>query len=173
MTLPNLAASLACCAFVSTAWAQAAPPRVPPERLATLLPAKPWGNLERKQPELKTEKMPVSSTTASVVFQDKRGGSNVFLVTFRVSDQGASNASMYAYGADYLKKDVKGDSEHSAVLPGGRRVLVTMGTKDSMGVEGFVGNRWVVYAGCSHATEAQCLEAFSRYDFAAIEAFKP
>ena len=33
-------------------------------------------------------------------------------------------ASMYAYGADYLTKDVKEDTQRSLVLPGGRRLPI-------------------------------------------------
>lgn len=158
--------------FSLCAWAQANLP-VPPERLATGLPTAAWGDVTRGKVETSADTVPMKRNTATVAFEGKRGSTDPFRATFVLIDEGAYGAQMYGYGADYLKKDIKDDTQHSVVLPGGRRALYTSYTKDSMGLETFVADRFVVRTGCTKSTEAKCIEAFSKWDFKAVEALKP
>lgn len=153
------------------AFSQSAP--VAPDRLATLLPTATWADMTRGKVETESATVPTKRSEAKVTFEAKRGSTDPFRATFSAVDEGASMASMYAYGADYLTKDVKEDTQRSLVLPGGRRALLTSFTKDSMDIQTFVGKRFILRTSCTRATEAQCIEAFSKWDFKAGDALKP
>lgn len=162
----------------SAAWAQAAGPApgaapIAPERLATILPSAAFGDTTREKPETAAQTTPSKRSEAKVAFVGKRGSRDPFRAVFIASDEGAYGASMYAYGANYMTENVKNDTQRSIVLPGGQRALLTSYTKDSFGVESFVGKRFVVRTSCMNATEAQCIDAFAKWDFKAVEALKP
>lgn len=142
-------------------------------KLATALPAAAWGDVTRQQPKLEDETSPMKRSVAKVAFTGPRGSKEAFLAEFTISDEGANGAKMYEYGANYLKEDVKAPPQHTLVLPGGRRALLTGFTATSMEIETFVASRFVVKTHCINATEAQCVTAFSKHEFAAIEALKP
>ena len=146
---------------------------IAPERLATALPSTPWGDVTRQKPELQGTTVPVKRSQAKVAFQGKRGSTEPFLANFILSDEGDYGAGMYGYGAKYMTEDVKDDTQRSLVLPGGQRALLTSYTKNSMEIETFVGKRFVARTSCVNADEAQCIAAFSKWDFKAIAALKP
>lgn len=156
----------------ATAFAQSGAP-LPPEKLATALPSAAWGDTTRGKVDLASEGTPIKRSEAKVDFTGKRGSAPSFRAIFRISDEGTYGASMYGYGAKYMTENVKSDNERTVVLPGGQRALLTSYTKDSMGLESFVGKRFVVRTNCEHATEAQCIDAFAKWDFKAAEALKP
>ena len=79
---------------------------------------------------------------------------------------------MYAYGADYLKKDVKNETQKT-LTQGGRRFLFTSTSAKSMMIETQVGGRWMVRVNCIEATEAQCVDALGKVDYAALDKLKP
>lgn len=94
-------------------------------------------------------------------------------LVLRISDEGANAARMYRdYGADYLKQDVRNDTQKS-LTRGGRRFLLTRSTATSMGIETMVGVSWMVNLGCIEATEAQCVDALGHRDFVGLEKLKP
>ncbi len=166
---PRLVAGVvASLAVVLDAAAQSAGP-LPPDTLAKALPAA-WGDMTRGTPATEATNYGMRSNRATVTLTGKRGSTEPFVAQFTLVDEGTYGAQMYASGASYLKGDVRSDSEHSIVLPGGRRALVTEATKDSMMVETQVGGRFVARTGCSRATEAACIAAFGHWDFKAIEA---
>ena len=152
--------------------AEAGPP-IAPERLAPLLPAKTWGDAKRQKPSLESKGPPFPVSSAEVVFQGERGGKLPYVTKFTLSDPGAATAKVNAMMADYLRRDMKSDSQETVVLPNGRRGLMTLGTATSMGIETQVAGRWGVRVDCIDSTKARCVEAFGQFDFAAIEALKP
>ena len=168
---PALVAIVASALSLS-AFAQANLP-LPPDRLATALPTATWSDVTRGKVETASDTVPIKRSSAKVTFEGKRGSTDPFRATFTINDEGAYGAQMYGYGADYLKKDVKDGTQRSMVLPGGRRALYTSYTNDSMGLETFVADRFVVSTSCMKSTEAKCVEAFSKWDFKAVEAIKP
>ena len=168
----HVATALVAVALSGVAFAQANLP-LPPDRLATVLPTAAWSDVSRGKVETTSDTVPIKRSSAKVMYEGKRGSTDPFRATFTIGDEGAYGAQMYGYGADYLKKDVKGDSQKSMVLPGGRRVLYTSYTKDSMALETFVADRFVVRTSCTTSDQAKCAEAFSKWDFKAVEAIKP
>jgi hypothetical protein len=162
------ALSLASLLCLQSAWADPAQP-VDPERLKALLPAA-WSGMERRNVEAERQNMGgFKSSTAQARY--KASASRLELVV-RLGDEGASSAGMYAYGADYLKKDVKNETQKS-LTQGGRRFLYTSTTAKSMLIETQVAGRWMVNVSCMEATEAQCVDALSKVDYAALEKLKP
>lgn len=144
-----------------------------PAKLAMGLPTAAWGDVTRLAPVLESQTTPFKRSQAKVTFEGPRRSKEPFMAIFSITDEGAYNARMYAYGANWLKEDVKSDSQHSVKLPGGRRALYTNFTVDSMEFETFVANRLVVRTHCINSDEVQCLAAFQKFDFKAIEALKP
>lgn len=165
----SLVLSLASLVLVPAAWADPAQP-IDPERLKALLPAA-WSGVERRNVEAERSNMGgFKSSTAQAHY--KSGGPGRLELVIRLGDEGASSAGMYAYGADYLKKDVKNETQKSLVQ-GGRRFLLTSTTAKSMIIETQVAGRWMVNVNCIEATEAQCVDVLGKVDFAALEKLKP
>ena len=162
------ALSLASLLFLQTAWADPAQP-VDPERLKALLPAA-WAGMDRRNVEAERSNMGgFKSSTAEARY--KASASRLELVV-RFADEGANSAKMYAMGADYLKKDIKNETQKS-LTQGGRRFLFTSTTAKSMLIETQVAGRWMVNVSCMEATEAQCIDALGKVDYAALEKLKP
>ena len=165
----SIALSLASLVLVQAARADPAQP-IDPERLKALLPAA-WSGVERRNVEAERKNMGgFKSSTAEAHY--KASGSGRLELVVRLGDEGASGAGMYAYGADYLKKDVKNETQKSLVQ-GGRRFLLTSTTAKSMIIETQVAGRWMVNVNCIEATEAQCIDALGKVDYAALEKLKP
>ena len=169
LSVKSVSLSLACVFVVHSAWADPAQP-IDPERLKALLPAA-WAGVERRNVEAERQNMGgFKSSTAQAHY--KASGSGRLELVVRLGDEGASSASMYAYGADYLKKDVKNETQKS-LIQGGRRFLLTSATAKSMVIETQVGGRWKVNVNCIEATEAQCVDALGKLDYAGLEKLKP
>lgn len=166
----SLALSLASLVLVQSAWADDPAQPIDPARLKALLPAA-WSGVERRNVEAERKNMGgFKSSTAEAHY--KASGSGRLELVVRLGDEGASGAGMYAYGADYLKKDVKNETQKSLVQ-GGRRFLLTSTTAKSMLIETQVAGRWMVNVNCIEATEAQCVDALGKVDYAALEKLKP
>ncbi|MFP8780339.1 hypothetical protein [Hydrogenophaga sp. RWCD_12] len=166
----SLALSLASLVLVPSAWADDPAQPIDPARLKALLPAA-WSGVERRNVEAERKNMGgFKSSTAEAHY--KASGSGRLELVVRLGDEGASGAGMYAYGADYLKKDVKNETQKSLVQ-GGRRFLLTSTTAKSMLIETQVAGRWMVNVNCIEATEAQCVDALGKVDYAALEKLKP
>ena len=169
LSVKSVSLSLACVFVVHSAWADPAQP-IDPERLKALLPAA-WAGVERRNVEAERQNMGgFKSSTAQAHY--KASGSGRLELVVRLGDEGASSASMYAYGADYLKKDVKNETQKS-LTQGGRRFLLTSTTAKSMVIETQVAGRWKVNVNCIEATEAQCVDALGKVDYAGLEKLKP
>ena len=160
--------SLSSVLLLQSAWADPAQP-IDPERLKALLPAA-WAGMERRNVEAERQNIGgFKSSTAEARY--KASASRLELVV-RLTDEGASSAQMYAYGADYLKKDVKNETQKT-LTQGGRRFLFTSTSAKSMMIETQVGGRWMVRVNCIEATEAQCVDALGKVDYAALDKLKP
>jgi hypothetical protein len=170
----RLRTAIACLPLLCAAVALAQDPALPTAaaRLATTLPPA-WSGVTGKPPVLENVTTPFKHGSATVTYQGPRASTEPFIVTLSVVDEGAYNASMYAYTANYMKEDIKSSSQHSVKLANGRRALVTDSARGSMDIVTFVANRFIVRASCINSTEAQCIEAFSRFNWKAIEALKP
>lgn len=169
LSVKTVSLSLACVFVVHSAWADPAQP-IDPERLKALLPAA-WAGMERRNVQAERQNMGgFKSSTAEAYY--KANGSGGLELVVRLSDGGESSAKMYAYGADYLKKDVKNETQKS-LAQGGRRFLLTSATAKSMLIETQVGGRWVVNVNCINATEVQCVESLGKVDYAGLEKLKP
>lgn len=142
---------------------------VDPARLLALLPPA-WTGFTAKPFEVGRKTVPSKNSSASMHYRGPGGGAEYII---RLSDEGAYNAKMYRdYGADYLKQDVKNDTQKTLVR-NGRRFLLTSLSKNSMGLDTFVADRLVLNLHCINTSEAQCVEALGRIDFAALDKFKP
>jgi hypothetical protein len=163
--------SLASVLMIQTAWADPAQP-IDPERLKALLPAA-WPGMERRNVEAARNNMGgFKSSTAEAHYKAGFNGPGRLELVVRLSDSGESSAKMYIYGADYLKKDVKNDTQKS-LTQGGRRFLLTSTTAKSMIIETQVAGRWMVNVNCIEATEAQCVDVLGKVDFAGLDKLKP
>lgn len=157
--------------LVQTAWADPSLP-VEPDRLKPYLPAA-WKGMERLKVEAGRDGLTGKTSEANAHYKAGFNGPGRLELVITISDSGASAARMYRdYGADYLKQNVKNDSQKTLVQAG-RRFLLTQGTATSMGIETLVGDRWIVRLDCMQATEAQCVEALGKVDFAGLEKLKP
>ena len=153
------------------AWADPAQP-IEPDRLKPYLPTA-WKGMERLKVEAGRAGLTGKVSEAKAHYKAAFNGPGRLELVLRISDEGASAARMYRdYGADYLKKDIKEETQKSLVQ-GGRRFLLTRGTATSMGIETLVADRWSVNLSCIESTEAQCVEALGKMDFAALEKLKP
>lgn len=171
LTFKTGALALASAFLLQTAWADPAQP-VDPQRLKPFLPAA-WKGMERLKVEAGRAGLTGKTSEAKVHYKAAFNGPGRLELVLRISDEGANAARMYRdYGADYLKQDVKDDTQKSLVQ-GGRRFLLTRSTATSMGIETLVGDRWMVNLSCIEATEAQCTDALGHLDFAALEMLKP
>lgn len=161
--------SLSSILLFQPAWADPAQP-IDPERLKALLPAA-WAGMERRNVEAERSNMGgFKSSTAKAHY--KANGSGRLELVVHLGDEGPSSAQMYAYGADYLKKDVKNETQKT-LTQGGRRFLFTSTSAKSMMIETQVGGRWMVRVSCIEATEAQCVDALGKVDYAALDKLKP
>jgi len=166
MKLFAVVASVAFAVSAVSAFAQSAEP-VDPKRFEPLLPAA-WQGVTRGKVQLDQSKQPKRSEASA---HYKNG--NVFEAKLAIADEGAYNAKMYKdYGADYLTKDVKNETQKS-IKVAGKRALLTQTTATSWLVDTFVADRYLVKVACMKATEAQCIAAMEKFDFAAIEKLKP
>lgn len=153
------------------AWANPAQP-VDPARLKPFLPPA-WKGMERLSADAGPAGLAGKASEAKARYKAMLNGPGRLELVLHVRDEGANAARMYRdYGADYLKRDVREDSQKSLVL-GGRRFLLTRSTPTSLGLETLVGDRWMVNLSCIEATEAQCVEAMGHVDLAALEKLKP
>lgn len=171
LSFKSCALALASLLLLQTAWADPAQP-VDPARLKPFLPAA-WKGMERLKVEAGPAGLTGKTSEAKGHYKAAFNGPGRLELVLRLSDEGANGARMYRdYGADYLKQDVKNDTQKSLVQ-GGRRFLLTRSTATSMGIETLVGDRWMVNLSCIEATETQCLDALSHVDFAGLEKLKP
>lgn len=142
---------------------------VDPARLVALLPPA-WAGFTAKPVDVGRKTVPSRNSSASMHYRAAPGGVEYII---RLSDDGAYNAKMYRdYGADYLKQDVKNDTQKTLVR-NGRRFLLTSLSKNSMGITTFVADRLVLNLHCINTSEAQCVDTLGRIDFAALDKFKP
>lgn len=130
-----------------------------------------WSGMERRNVEAERSNMGGFKSSTALAHH-KAGGSGRLELVERLGDGGVNSAKMYAYGADYLKKDVKNETRKS-LAQGGRRFLLTSTTAKSMVIETQVAGRWMVNVNCIEATEAQCIDALGKVDCAALEQLKP
>jgi hypothetical protein len=165
------AIALASFLLFQAAWADPTQP-VDPARLKPFLPAA-WKGMEQLKAEAGRAGLTGKTSEARAQYKAAFNGPGRLELVLRISDEGANAARMYRdYGADYLKQDVKSDTQKT-LTQGGRRFLLTRSTAISMGIETMVGARWMVNLGCIEATEAQCIDALSHVDFAGLEKLKP
>ena len=171
LSFRSAALSLASVLTLQTAWADPAQP-IDPERLKALLPAA-WAGMERRNVEAERRNMGgFKSSKAQAHYKAGFNGPARLELVVRFSDDGESSAKMYIYGADYLKKDVKNETQKS-LTQGGRRFLLTSTSAKSMIIETQVAGRWMVNVNCIEATEAQCVDVLGKVDFAGLEKLKP
>lgn len=169
--LKNGAAALALGLLFQSAWADPALP-VEPDRLKPYLPAA-WKGMERLKVEAGRDMFTGKTSEAKAHYKAAFNGPGRLELVITIGDEGASAARMYRdHGADYLKQDVKNDTQKTLVVAG-RRFLLTQGTATSMDIQTQVAGRWMVNLGCIQATEAQCVEALGKVDFAGLEKLKP
>lgn len=144
---------------------------VDPERLKALLPA-PWAGVERRHVEVQRNTAGQKNSVAEAHYKGAASGGQLELV-FRLSDPGAYVAKMYKdYGADYLKGEVKNDTQKTLVI-NGRRLLLTQATASSFMIATQVAGRWMVELNCIKASEAQCVDTLGKLDWARLEQLKP
>jgi hypothetical protein len=144
---------------------------IDPERLKALLPAA-WAGVERRNVEVKRNIAGQKNSVAEAYYKGGGSGGQLELV-FRLTDPGAYAAKMYKdYGADYLKGEVKNDTQKTLVISG-RRLLLTQATASSFSIQTQVGGRWTVELNCMKAAEAQCVDTLGKLDWAKLEQLKP
>lgn len=144
---------------------------IDPERLKALLPAA-WTGVERRNVEVRRNVAGQKNSVAEAYYKGAGSGGQLELV-FRLSDPGAYAAKMYKdYGADYLKGEVKNDTQKTLVI-NGRRLLLTQATASSFNIQTQVGGRWSVELNCIRASEAQCVDILAKMDWAKLEQLKP
>lgn len=171
LSIKSGAIALAGAVLLQVAWADPAQP-VDPVRLKPFLPSA-WKGMERLKVEAGRAGLSGKTSEAKGHYKAAFDGPGRLELVLRISDEGASGARMYRdYGADYLKQDVK-DATQKSLVQGGRRFLLTRSTATSMGIETLVGDRWMVNLSCIEATEAQCVDALGRVDYAGLEKLKP
>jgi len=171
MPVRTCALALAAALSMPLAWADPAQP-VDPGRLKPFLPLA-WKGVERLKVEAGRDMFTGKTSQAQAHYKAAFNGPARLELVVRIGDEGANAARMYRdYGADYLKQDVRNDTQKSLVQ-GGRRFLLTRSTATSMNIETQVGGRWMVSLSCIEATEAQCVDALGRIDFAGLEKLKP
>ncbi|GLS16910.1 hypothetical protein [Hydrogenophaga electricum] len=171
MPVRTCALALAAALSMPLAWADPAQP-VDPARLKPFLPLA-WKGVERLKVEAGRDMFTGKTSQAQAHYKADFNAPARLELVVRIGDEGANAARMYRdYGADYLKQDVRNDTQKSLVQ-GGRRFLLTSATATSMSIQTQVGGRWMVSVNCIEATEAQCVDALGRIDFAGLEKLKP